>query len=135
MTLRFACMPPRWLAVGAALFSTLGLGLFSSPYTPANVEPVATARVAPALRTARPDTLRTNATTDAPLVFSLPADLGGPPVSHYTVLQGPALCGVAGRSFTWIPNGSAPGTYDVRLQAHHADAPADTLVLRIALAR
>ena len=126
-------MSPRWLAVGAVLLAVLGLGPTFSPPVSANVEPTAAAWVAPALGSHLPDTLRTNATTDAPLILSLPAELGGAPVSRYTVLRGPALCGVAGRSFTWVAPGTDPGTYDIRLHAHHADVQPDTLVVQITL--
>ena len=78
-----------------------------------------------------PDTLRATVAPGRPLIRSLPAEVGGAPVTGYAVLRGPALCGVAGQSFTWIPRGTAPGTYDVRLRATHPDAAPDTLVLRV----
>lgn len=87
----------------------------------------------PHKRPSPPDTLRATTSVGSPLILSLPAQLNDTPVSRYTVLEGPSLCGVAGRSFTWIPKGTDPDTYGVRLQAQHADAPADTLVLRINL--
>jgi hypothetical protein len=49
------------------------------------------------------------------------------------VLQGPALSGVAGRSFTWVPQDTAPGTYTALLHAQHPDAEPDTLVVQINL--
>ncbi|PSQ77535.1 MAG: hypothetical protein BRD35_03475 [Bacteroidetes bacterium QH_7_62_13] len=67
--------------------------------------------------TAPPDTLRSSATT----------------VSRYVLLEAPALSGVAGRSFAWIPEGTNPGTHDVRFRAQHPNAEPDTLVLRIEL--
>ncbi len=79
------------------------------------------------------DTLRTSAEPDAPLILSLPAELNGHSVERYTLLRGPALSGVAGRSFTWIPHGANPGTHEVLLRGNAPDAPADTLVLRIDL--
>jgi hypothetical protein len=78
-----------------------------------------------------PDTLRSSTTPGTPLIRSLPAELNGAAVSRYVLLEGPALSGVAGRSFTWIPTDAEPNTYDVRLQARHPDAPADTLLLQI----
>ncbi|MFB6098264.1 MAG: hypothetical protein ABEK84_03975 [Salinibacter sp.] len=72
-------------------------------------------------------------TSDQPVIHTLPAELNGHPVEHYTLLRGPALSGVAGRSFTWIPQGADPGTHEALLQAHAPNAPPDTLVLRIDL--
>lgn len=83
--------------------------------------------------TISPDTLRTSAEPDTPLILSLPAELNGHSVERYTLLRGPALSGVAGRSFTWIPHGADPGTHEVLLRGNAPDAPADTLVLRIDL--
>jgi len=123
----------RWLAIGALVSSLLLLGLSPSPPLPSLVEPTESLRVAPTLRLPSSDTLRADATSETPLLLSLPSELGDAPVARYTMLQGPALSGVAGRSFTWIPNGSNPGTYEVRLHAHHPDTAPDTLVLRIDL--
>jgi hypothetical protein len=78
-----------------------------------------------------PDTLQSTVAAGQPLIRTLPAALDGTPVSRYAVLRGPALCGVAGRSFTWITSGTAPGTYDIRLRAEHSDAAADTVVVRV----
>lgn len=119
----------QWTAVGV-----LSIPLLLSSPGPTFLEPAAAPRVA-ASHLYRPpsDTLRTSATRRSPLILSLPAELDDARVDRYSVLQGPALCGVAGRSFTWITVGSDPGTYDVRLEAHHPDAPSDTLVVRIAL--
>ena len=83
--------------------------------------------------TAPPDTLRSSATTGTPLIRSLPAQLNNKPVSRYVLLEAPALSGVAGRSFAWIPEGTNPGTHDVRFRAQHPNAEPDTLVLRIEL--
>lgn len=123
-------MLERWLAVGALVSSLLLLGL-TSPPPKRIVEPAAPLQVAPML----PDTLRTDATAGTPLVLSLPSEIGDAPVARYTVLQGPSLCGVAGRSFTWITQGVAPDTHDVRLHAHHPDAQPDTLVVRIEITK
>lgn len=82
---------------------------------------------------AAPDTIRASGRVGLPLILSLPARLADNPVTRYTTLQGPALSGVAGRSFTWITKDARPGTSDVHLKAHHPDAPPDTLVLRIRL--
>jgi hypothetical protein len=95
-----------------------------------SVEPVTAPRVAaPAVPAS--DTLRASVAAGSPLVRSLPAEVGGTSVTGYAVLRGPALCGVAGRSFSWITRGTPPGTYDVRLRATHLNAAPDTLVLRI----
>lgn len=95
-------------------------------------EPTTDSRVAP-MPGAPPDTLRTSAEPDTPLILTLPPTLEDQPVERYSLLRGPALSGVAGRSFTWIPQGAKPGTHEALLQAHHRDAPPDTLVLRIDL--
>jgi hypothetical protein len=122
-------MSQRWLPVGALFVSVLLLG-FSAPV--GLLKPDTTKRVAAVTSSSSPpDTLRSSTTAGTPLIRSLPAERNGAAVSRYLILDGPALSGVAGRSFTWIPRGAEPGTYDVRLQAQHMDAPADTLVLRI----
>lgn len=95
-------------------------------------EPTIGPRVAPAVAPV-PDTLRTQAEPATPLILSLPAEVNGQSIDRYLLLQGPALSGVAGRSFTWVPQGSDPGTYDALLQMQIPDAPPDTLVLRIDL--
>jgi len=135
MNLVAARMSQRWLAVGAVVFAVLLMDLPASLLASSGVEPTAASRVAATPVAFPPDTLRTDATTGAPVVFSLPPELRGTPVSRYTVLQGPALCGVAGRSLTWIPKNANPGTYDIRLQAHRPDAQPDTLVVQIKLAQ
>jgi len=82
---------------------------------------------------AQADTLRTTATPGTPLILTLPAEMNGRSVERYSLLRGPALSGVAGRSFTWIPEGAAPGTHEALLRTHAPDAPADTLVITIDL--
>lgn len=124
-------MSERWPATGAFAIALLLFILGPSPLAPDPVELGASPRVA---QTAvPPDTLRTDAPVKQPLILSLPAALGDTSVARYTVLRGPALCGVAGRSLTWIPRDTAPGTYDVRLRAHRFGAQPDTLVVRITL--
>jgi hypothetical protein len=108
-------------ALAAAALVLLG----AAGAAPSFVEPVTAPRVA------APDTLRASVAAGGALVRTLPAEVGGAPVTGYAVLRGPALCGVAGRSLTWITRGVAPGTYDVRLRARHPDAAPDTLVLRV----
>jgi len=83
--------------------------------------------------TAPPETLCTTAGSETPLVLSLPAEVDGQPVKRYTLLRGPALSGVAGRSFTWIPHDTNLGTHEALLQTQSPDAPPDTLVLWIDL--
>lgn len=126
-------MSQRWLVVGAVSFALLLMSLPASLLASNEVEPTAASRVAAALLAPPPDTLRTDASTGTPVVLSLPAELRDTPVSRYTVLQGPALCGVAGRSFTWVPKNVDPGTYDIALHAHRPDAQPDTLVVQITL--
>jgi hypothetical protein len=117
-------------AVGTLLLFLL-LGPEPDPLGTGLFEPALAPRVA--AHRAAPDTLRTTATPGTPLILPLPETLRDAPVTRYTVRRGPALSGVAGRSFTWIPRGTAPGTYDVLLHAHHPDARPDTLVVRIDL--
>ena len=92
------------------------------------VEPANAPRVAASFP---PDTVRSTVPAGTPLIRLLPAEVDGAPVARYTLLRGPALSGVAGRSLTWIPRGVSPGTYDVRLRAAHPDAAPDTLVVRV----
>lgn len=134
MNLIFACMSQRWFPAGALLVALVLLGVNKAvPRLPSS-NPDAAPRVAPiGTDPSLPDTLRAATTTGTPLIRSLPAELNDRSVSRYVVVEGPSLSGVAGRSFTWIPEGAAPGTYDVHLRAQHPDAQPDTLVLRIEL--
>ncbi len=120
---------PRILlpALAVGLLGMAGLGTVPSP---TSLEPGSTPRVASA-PVHPPDTLHTSAEPGTPLTLTLPATLNGQSVIRYTLLRGPALSGVAGRSFTWIPEGAAPGTYQALLRAESADAPSDTLVVQI----
>jgi len=115
----------------------LALGLLgledNGDVTPRNTfEPTTRPRVAQ-LPVVPPDTVRATAKPDTPLVLSLPTKLNGQPIERYSLLQGPALSGVVGRSFTWIPDGAEPGTHEALLQTHAPDVPPDTLVLQIDL--
>jgi hypothetical protein len=124
-------MSQRWGPAGALLMVLILLGVWQTVPVISVSQPSTAPRVAaPAPAPSLPDTLRST-TTGTPLIRSLPAELNGAAVSRYLILDGPALSGVAGRSFTWIPKGTDPDTVDVRLQARHPDAPADTLVLQI----
>ena len=113
--------------LAVCLLGVVGNGGVTSP---APFEPTSGPRVAPVLS---PDTLRTSAEPGTPLILTLPSELDGRSVEHYTLLRGPALSGVAGRSFTWIPGGADPGVHEALLRPHAPDAPPDTLVLRIDL--
>lgn len=114
------------VCLGLALAPALLL-LGTADEARSSFQPPTTPRVA----ATSPDTLQASATAGTPLIRSLPADLNGTPVTRYTILRGPALCGVAGRSFTCILEGAEPGTYDISLHAHHSDASPDTLVVRV----
>jgi hypothetical protein len=107
--------------LGLLLLGTTGL----SP-----VEPTEEARVATALP---PDTVQSSVDAGTPLIRSLPAEVHDAPVTQYTILNGPALCGVAGRSFTWITRDTDPGAYDIALRAAHPDAAPDTLIVRVTI--
>jgi len=104
------------------------LGMASGPAS--SVEPAKSAWVAE-IGALPPDTVRTSIPAGTPLIQTLPSDLNERPVTRYTLLRGPALSGVAGRSLTWITRGVSPGTYDLRLRAARPDAAADTLVVRV----
>jgi hypothetical protein len=66
-----------------------------------------------------------------PLVRPLPTSLDDAPVARYTVLEGPALSGAAGYSFTWITRDTTPGSYAILLRADHPDAAPDTLIVQV----
>lgn len=110
----------------------VGVGGNGDVTSPGSFEPTNSLRVAATL-SAPPDTLRTAAEPDTPLILTLPAELNGRSVERYSLLRGPALSGVAGRSFTWIPTGAEPGLHEALLRADSPDAPGDTLVVRIDL--
>lgn len=78
-----------------------------------------------------PDTVTASTPQNTPLILSLPANLKDRPVTQYEVLRGPALCGVAGQSFTWIPRAAENPPYYATLQAVHPNPPSDTLVVRM----
>jgi hypothetical protein len=101
-----------------------------APGSLSSVEPAKSSWVAEIL-SPPPDTVRASVPAGTPLIRSLPSDLNGRPVARYTLLRGPALSGVAGRSLTWITRSVSPGTYDLRLRAAHPDAAPDTLVVRV----
>lgn len=108
----------------ALLTGSLLLGLGGNASV-SGIEPAIGARVA------QNDTVRASMTAEEPLILTLPSVVGDHEVDEYRMLHGPSLSGVAGRSFTWIPQNVAPGTYDIRLSARHADTASDTLVVRI----
>lgn len=112
-----------------ALVASLGLLLLGTTGL-SPVEPTAADRVA---TRPPPDTVQASVEAGAPLIFSLPTEVGDAPVTKYAMLDGPSLSGVAGRSFTWIPHGTAAGSYDIMLRATHAEAAADTLVVRVTI--
>jgi hypothetical protein len=108
----------------------LGLAGPGDASAPKGLEPSAPSRVAsPPSRP--PDTVRAATDAGVPLTLTLPETVKGRPVARYSLLRGPALSGVAGRSFVWIPEGAAPGSHHVLLRADAADAPPDTLVVQI----
>lgn len=81
--------------------------------------------------TAPHDTLTSQVPADAPLVRPLPKKVNGATATRYRVLNGPALSGVAGHSFAWIPRDASPGTYSIRLRVDHPNAAPDTLLLQV----
>lgn len=110
----------------------LGLAGNGDVPPPGSFEHTTGPRVAPDI-SAPPDTLHASAERNTPLILSLPSSLENRAVQRYTLLRGPALSGVAGRSFAWIPQGAETGPHEALVQAHHRNAPPDTLVLRIDL--
>lgn len=122
---------PQRVAAPFGLLTLLILGatLPSAPFQPTTAPRVATAPSTPQV----PDTLRASAERDTPLILSLPSSVENRSVAEYRLLRGPALSGVAGRSFTWIPHGAHPGRYEAMLGVRHPDPPPDTLVIRIDL--
>jgi hypothetical protein len=102
----------------------------TAPGSASFVEPANSSRVAaPTFPPA--DTVRASVPAGTPLIRPLPPDLNGGPVARYTLLRGPALSGVAGRSLTWITRNVFPGTYDLCLRAARPDAAPDTLIVRV----
>jgi hypothetical protein len=131
MLLRVMTLVQR-AAVPLLALGLLGLGRNGDVTSTGSFEPTTGPRVAATLA-APPDTLRTSAERGTPLILTLPSELNGQSVERYSLLRGPALSGVAGRSFTWIPEGAEPGTHEALLRAHLPDTPGDTLVIRIDL--
>lgn len=102
----------------------------TAPKDPDSVEPITDHWVAES-ESVPPDTLQTSVRAGTPVILSLPAEIGNRPVARYTVVSGPALSGVAGRSFTWITRGVTPGTYRVPIKADHPETRPDTVVVEI----
>jgi len=131
MLLRVMTLVQR-AAVPLLALGLMGLGGNGDVTSVGSFEPTNEPRVAATLA-AQLDTLRASAEPDTPLLLTLPAELDGHSIDRYSLLRGPALSGVAGRSFAWIPKGAEPGTHEALLRSHASDMPADTLVLRIDL--
>jgi hypothetical protein len=131
MPLRVMTLVQRASALLLAL-GLVGVGGNGDVTSVGTFEPTTPPRVAAPL-VQSPDTLRANAEPDTPLILTLPAELNGRSVGRYLLVRGPALSGVAGRSFTWIPAGAEPGLHEALLRAESPDAPGDTLVVRIEL--
>jgi len=108
----------------------LGVRGFEAEPSSTSLEPAGNLRIASAFLQP-PDTVRTSTNADTPLILTLPESLNGRSVARYALLSGPALSGVAGRSFTWIPKGAAPGVHRALLRTDSGDAPPDTLVVQI----
>lgn len=102
----------------------------ASVFEPASARRVAAPTVCPS-DTIPPDTLTSTVAPGTPLVRPLPPTLNETPVSRYTIVSGPALSGTAGYSFTWITQNTPPGTYTIPLRATHANAPPDTLIVKV----
>lgn len=117
-------------ALSLLVFGLLGLSGNGDVTSSGSFEPTSGPWVAPMVP---PDTLQASAEAGTPLLLSLPAELNGRVVDSYTLLRGPSLSGVAGRSFTWIPEGTEPGIHEVLLRTQVPDAAPDTLLLRINL--
>ena len=131
MLLRVMTLVQR-AAVPLLALGLMSLGGNADVTSVGSFEPTNEPRVAATLESP-PDTLRASAEPGTPLLLTLPAELDGNSIDRYSLLRGPALSGVAGRSFAWIPEGTEPGTHEALLRPHAPDMPADTLVLRIDL--
>ena len=122
----------RRVLLPALAAAVLGVAGHEVALSSAFLQPESAPWVAPGPRSL-PDTVRTTTRAGTPLTLSLPDALDGRSVGRYSLLRGPALSGVAGRSFTWIPEGTAPGVYHARLRAESTSTSPDTLVVQIRL--
>lgn len=116
-------------ALTSGLLLVLFLGISGLEISIANDPPSTSSDAAASF--AVPDTVTASTPQDTPLILSLPATIKDRPVTHYEVLRGPALCGVAGQSFTWIPRAAENPPYHALLRAVHPNPPSDTLVVRM----
>lgn len=123
-------MPRECLAAFAAAL-LLHLLLVSTGVETSRALAAPSASPGATVSTTPPDTLVASTRPDTPLILSLPTTINDRPVSRYEIVNGPALCGVAGHSFTWIPRRAADSSHHASLQAVHPDAPSDTVVVRM----
>lgn len=124
------------LSLTALLSGTLGLAttLGSLPLTHESLslgheEALQPTRGASVARRAAPDTLRRTVQAGEPLVMALPDRHDTTGVDHYTLLRGPALCGVAGRSLAWATHSSDAGTHTLLLRPVAGSPLPDTLAV------
>jgi hypothetical protein len=64
----------------------------------------------------------------------LPAVIDGRSVATYQLVRSPALSWLVGRSFFWRTRPGDTGAHTIRLRATYADAPPDTVALRVDVA-
>ena len=77
------------------------------------------------------DTIERSVTAGNILIVALPDALDNTPVEGYRIVEAPALSGLADRSFFWRTQADDAGTHRILFHANRAEAPADTLTLRV----
>ncbi|WP_457651282.1 hypothetical protein [Rhodocaloribacter sp.] len=119
-------------AAGTALGAlALALVIFSGP--PLSFTDGAYAAAPPSVRArpARADTLRPTVRAGETLILALPDSLDARPVAAYAVVRAPALSWLVDRSFLWRTRPGDAGTHRFLFEAAFAEAPPETLVVRV----
>lgn len=111
------------LSLTLGLVATLGSVSFADEYVFKPTEE------APVARPTAPDTLRQSVQAGAPLIVSLPAERDTVSIDRYDLIRGPALSGVAGRSFAWVTRSDDIGTHTILLRPVASAPLPDTLAM------
>ncbi len=90
---------------------------------------------APSSVRARTDTLRSTVRAGETLILALPDTLGARPVASYAVVRAPARSWLVDRSFLWRTLPRDAGTHRLLFEAAFAEAPPETLAVRVTVER
>ena len=123
-------------AAGTAL-GALALALVLFPVAPPASTDGAYAAAPPSVRArpARTDTLSSTVRAGETLILALPDTLDARPVASYAVVRAPARSWLVDRSFLWRTLPRDAGTHRLLFEAAFAEAPPETLAVRVTVER